>query len=191
MSLSINNKYNTTILYSSNYNYNKESFKSNCTIIKNNSKYLKKDIPLNILEEFNCLSIFKKTNKTKIDKLKLTILNNLNNQSNTFIFLNVLTYLDNSFKEKLISYLKSNQKQIINYTNDIEETLLLDYLVIIYQNQIIIEGKTKSVLQEEKIIRKLGYNLPFIVELSSGLKYYNLVSHIYFNKESLVQELWN
>lgn len=198
MSILTNNNqifnYNTSILYSSDYNYNNDiSLFSNskCTIIKKNLKYLNKDISFNILKYFNCLDIFNKKTKTEIDKLKLNILSNLNNPSNTFIFFNVLTYLDTTFKEKLISYLKSHHKQIINYTNDIEETLLLDYLLLIYQDKIIIEGETKSVLKEEKIIKKLGYNLPFIVELSSGLKYYNLVSDIYFNPESLVNALWN
>ena len=54
----------------------------------------------------------------------------------------------------------------------------------------IIEGNTQAVLEEERIIKKLGFNLPFIVELSSGLKYYNIVDKIYYDLESLVNYLW-
>ena len=37
------------------------------------------------------------------------------------------------------------------------------------------EGNTKDILKEEKIIKKLGFSMPFIIELSNGLKYYNIV----------------
>ena len=86
--------------------------------------------------------------------------------------------------------MKSNHKRIINYTTQIEETLLLDYLVITHENTIIMEGAKELVLKEEKILKKLGFNLPFIVELSSGLKYYGLINKIYFNSKELVDELW-
>ena len=95
-----------------------------------------------------------------------------------------------SFEERLIRYLILNKKRIINYTTDIEETLLLDYLVVLHENKIIMEGKKELVLQEEKILKKLGFNLPFIVELSNGLKYYGVIDKVYFNNEELVNVLW-
>ena len=52
------------------------------------------------------------------------------------------------------------------------------------------EGKSKLVLQEEKILKKLGFNLPFIVELSNSLKYYQLVDKTYFDSLELVEDLW-
>ena len=52
------------------------------------------------------------------------------------------------------------------------------------------EGKKEAVLQEEKILKKLGFSLPFIVELSKGLKYYQVVDKIYFNNVELVNDLW-
>ena len=52
------------------------------------------------------------------------------------------------------------------------------------------EGKKELVLQEEKILKKLGFNLPFIVELSNGLKLYKVIDKVYFNNEELVGELW-
>ena len=104
--------------------------------------------------------------------------------------MNVLTYLDSDFKEKVIRYLKLGNKRIINYTTDIEETLLLDYIVVIHENKIIMEGKKELVLKEEKILKKLGFHLPFVVELSNGLKYYGLVTKTYFNNKELVNDLW-
>ena len=53
------------------------------------------------------------------------------------------------------------------------------------------EGYKEDILKEEKILKKLGFNLPFIVELSNGLKYYGLVNKLYYDNESLVSDLWN
>ena len=52
------------------------------------------------------------------------------------------------------------------------------------------EGNYKEILKEEKILKKLGFNLPFILELSLGLKYYNLTNDLYYDNESLVNYLW-
>ena len=52
------------------------------------------------------------------------------------------------------------------------------------------EGTKEQVLNEEKILKKLGFNLPFIIELSKGLKLYGLIDKIYFNNEELVSALW-
>lgn len=104
--------------------------------------------------------------------------------------MNMFTYVSKEFQNKIIEFLRRQNKRIINYTSETEETLLLPYLIIIYNNEIVIEGETNIVLKEETLIKKLGFNLPFIVELSNGLKYYNVVSKLFFDNESLVEELW-
>ena len=58
------------------------------------------------------------------------------------------------------------------------------------KDQIIVEGKTLDVLKEEKLLKRLGLSLPFMVELSLLLQDYGLIDHIYLNKESLVNYLW-
>ena len=131
-----------------------------------------------------------KKDLTELDYLKLKILSTLNKDNQVFVFFNVLTYLNQEFNEKLIAYLKQSQKRIINYTTEIEETLWLDYLIVIHEKEVIMEGKKEAVLQEEKILKKLGFSLTFIVELSKGLKYYQVVDKIYFNNVELVNDLW-
>ncbi len=192
----INNKdipeINTTILYTSNFNYTLDAQE----FILNNCVVLTKDtlenttITSSLLNDFNCEYLINKPDLTLIDKIKINILNNLNNPNKVFVFFNILTYLDNEFKTHIITYLKEHDKQIINYTTDIEEALLLDYLIVLQNNNIIMEGPKEEILKEEKILKKLGFNLPFIVELSIGLKYYNLIDKLYFTNESLVNELW-
>ena len=189
--ISITNRY-TSILYNT-YNFNNlipDLLQYNCLIIDDENKTNIDTIPHEMLKNFNCEYLLNKEDYTKIDEIKINILNNINTNKDIYVFLNVLTYTDYEFKSKVINYLKEHNKTIINFTTDIEEVLLLDYLILIYQNKIIIEGLTKEVLKEEKIFKKLGFNLPFIVELSIGLKYYNLIDDIYFTNESLVDKLW-
>lgn len=194
----INNKdiydINTSILYSSDYNTIIDAIDllhNSCVVIDKNSIGSLEDIPSEILDYFNCQDLITKTDLTKIDKIKIDILSNIILDKEIFVFLNILTYVDSTFKEKVIFYLKEHQKRIINYTTEIEETLILDYLIVFYQKKVIMEGPTNEILKEEKILKKLGFNLPLIVELSSGLKYYGLVNKIYYQKESLVDDLWN
>jgi len=86
--------------------------------------------------------------------------------------------------------LKKSYNTVAIICKNIEETLYLDYLIIVHENKVIMEGQTKEVLNEEKIIKKLGFNMPLITELSSGLKYYGVVNKKYYDIESLVEDLW-
>lgn len=193
----VNNKViydiNTTILYTSSFNYTDDAIyylNNNCIVITKDRSMETFEISNDIFELFHEEKLIHKKDLIKIDELKLKILASLNTTKTVFVFCNVLTYLDKAFKERLIRYLILNKKRIINYTTDIEETLLLDYLVVLHENKIIMEGKNELVLQEEKILKKLGFNLPFIVELSNGLKYYGVIDKVYFNNEELVNVLW-
>ena len=187
------NDIDTTILYTSSFNYTDDAIyfiNQNCNVITKERGNISYDISDDILELFNETELKNKQDLSEFDELKLKILSTLKSNSNIYVFFNVLTYLDKPFKEKLIKYLKANNKRIINYTTEIEETLLLDYLIVLQDNTIIMEGKKELVLQEEKILKKLGFNLPFIVELSNGLKLYKVIDKVYFNNEELVGELW-
>ena len=183
----------TTILTTSSFNYTNDAIyyiNNNCIVITKNRTTTNFDIPEDLYALFSLEELKNKKDLTEFDELKLKILSCLNSNNKIFVFMNVLTYLDSDFKEKVIRYLKLGSKRIINYTTDIEETLLLDYIVVIHENKIIMEGKKELVLKEEKILKKLGFHLPFVVELSNGLKYYGLVTKTYFNNKELVNDLW-
>ncbi|MBE6154826.1 MAG: hypothetical protein E7163_04570 [Firmicutes bacterium] len=184
---------NTTILINSKYKYREDAvnyINNNCEVFTRYSISNIFDIDNSVLEEYNLKELKNKKDLTKIDEIKLFLLNSLKTNKNVIVFFNILTYVDSEFKNKLINDLKNKNKTIINYTTEIKETLLLDYLIVIHNNEVIMEGNTKDVLKEEKIIKKLGFNMPFIIELSNGLKYYNIVDKLYYDNESLVNDLW-
>ena len=186
-------KINTTILHTSKSNYNVDMFEfinNNCEVIIKTSRTDINDIPLKILDSYNCLELAKKDELTNNDEIKINILKSLCSEKEVIVFYDILNYIDNELKDKLIKELIKQNKTIINYTTEIEETLYLDYLIIVHENKVIMEGQTKEVLNEEKIIKKLGFNMPLITELSSGLKYYGVVNKKYYDIESLVEDLW-
>jgi len=187
------NNLNTTILFTSKTNINAdiiELINNGCEVITKNNNYDISDINIKTLEDFNCLDLKYKKRLTKIDEIKINILSSLTSKKKCIVFNNLLTYIDNNFKRKIIKELKKQEKIIINYTSEIDETLLLDYLIVLHKEDLIMEGETKEILKEEKILKKLGFNLPFILELSKGLQYYDIIDKPHYILESLVNELW-
>ena len=65
-----------------------------------------------------------------------------------------------------------------------------DRLIILNDGKIVVDGSFPSVFEEELVMRKIGLEVPFSVELSKKLKLYNLVSDIKLDLEGLVNELW-
>ena len=181
----------TSILFTSEYNYNEDvlNLLNQSELISFNNRS-NMNIASNILKEYNCLYLKNKKYLTKIDVNMINILDSLNSIQARIIFLNVLTYVNNDFKKKIIHDLKQLNKIIINFTSEIEECLLLDYMIVVSDNKIIMEGNTKDILKQEKILKKLGFNLPFVTDLSNSLKYYELIDKDYYDNLSLVEDLW-
>ncbi len=102
----------------------------------------------------------------------------------------ILIYLNERTKILLLNYLNLKNIKLINVTSNIEDTLYTDYTLVIYNKINAIDGKTLDVLKEEKILKRLGLNLPFYLDLSIQLKLYGLVNRTYLNKEDLVKRLW-
>ena len=102
----------------------------------------------------------------------------------------LLCCLDIRTKILLLNYLNSKNILLINITSDLEEVLYTDYVMCLYNGISAIDWKSLDVLQEEKILKRLGFSLPFMVDLSIQLKLYGLINKIYLNKEAMVKNLW-
>ena len=106
------------------------------------------------------------------------------------IFDDVLTFLEDFEKNFVIGYCQKRNINIINITTLSEELLLLPNIIVLENNQVVLEGTKEEVLSNEKMFSKLGIKRPFIVQLSSELKDYNVINKLYFDNEELVDELW-
>ncbi len=103
---------------------------------------------------------------------------------------NLLGYLDNRTKILLLNYLNYKEILLINVTSDMNDALYTDYTLCLYNGISAIDGKTIDVFKEEKIIRRLGLDLPFMIDLSIQLQLYGLLNRVYLNKETMVKKLW-
>jgi len=108
------------------------------------------------------------------------------------IFDDAFNSIDKLKKEKIFKLLKKLTKQItiINITNDVEETIYGDYVILIDNEKVILNEKTKNALIKEKEFKNCDLDLPFMASLSLKLKYYDLIDNIYLDMNKLVDKLW-
>lgn len=107
------------------------------------------------------------------------------------VYFDCLRDLSEKEKKDTLELLQKGNINFINITSDMEELLLSDFLYVLDNNKIVLEGETKEVLREEKVLKRLGFSLPFVVNLSIQLGYYNLIDEVYYSEEGLVDALWN
>ena len=97
-----------------------------------------------------------------------------------------------SFHDKVVVFNNMEVQNIhfINITSNLEEALYAHELKVIRKGKVLLEGSTISVLKEERILKRLGYKLPFIVDLSLQLNSYGIIDSIFLDEELLVNKLW-
>jgi len=148
--------------------------------------------PLKLIPEFNLKRIIsRKLNEISHEDFIFIKLLAFINLSRLFVvFDDVLTFLSTQNKKTVINFARSKNLIIYNFTSDEEEVLYFPYTICLASNKVAIEGPTKKVITEEKILKKLGFDLPFVVDLSLQLNYYNVTDHVYFDIDKLVKDLW-
>lgn len=127
------------------------------------------------------------------DKVKMKILCSLIVKPQVLVLDNIISLLDEPDKVLVFKILKEYKKRgtiIVNFTNDIEETLFGDKIIIINDKKVVCEGKTLSVLNEEKLLKRLGLGMPFIVELNKYFMDYGMINKYHLSNEKLVGALW-
>lgn len=148
--------------------------------IKNMAKYF--DIEELLVSKINLLS---ESEKALIKILSLLIIN-----PSILGIDNLLTYLNIENKMKILKYAKENNITILNITNNKEELLLGNYLLIIDNYKVADYGKADILLKDEKLLSKYGMKMPFIIELSNGLNYYDLLKNDCYDEKALIGEIW-
>ena len=173
-----------------------------CNTVKEQLEfYLKeKKIKKNIIDEIikKVVDRFNLDNILNQDPYKLNseqkqiiiILSNIISKPDLIILDDALSFISSYYKEKILKYIKKQKLSIINFTNDTEESLYSNQIVII-NKKVVLNSPLKKALSEEKEFLKNNLKLPFIAELSTKLCYYNLLDDIILKKEEMVDKLWN
>lgn len=127
------------------------------------------------------------------DKVKMKILSSMIIKPKILVLDNVISELDYDDKLLIFNILKDYSNSggiVINFTNDIEQSLYGDKIYVIHDKKLVCEGKTLSVLNEEKLLKRLGISLPFIIDLNKYFMDYGLIKKYYLTNEKLVNALW-
>ncbi len=107
---------------------------------------------------------------------------------------NVLAEMSKLEKKQILKELKEfqleNNMTIIMTTMNLEETLESDYLYIIADSKIILEGAPQQVLEHDNVLNKLGLELPFMMDLSVKLRDYDVLKEIELDMDRMVEKLW-
>lgn len=101
-----------------------------------------------------------------------------------------LQFLKEKERKRIIEYINKRQVTLVYSSSNIEDSLYFPYMVVLDKGIVAIEGKTMQVLAEEKLLKRLGIGLPFIIDLSIQLKLYGLVDKVYSDKRKLGKYLW-
>jgi len=95
------------------------------------------------------------------------------------------------FIPRLISFVHEHHISVILSTSCLEDILLTDYVYVLSDGEIAMEGETLSILKEDVRLKKMGLELPFMVDLSLMLEFYEILDDVYLDMEELVKKLWN
>ena len=101
--------------------------------------------------------------------------------------------IDGVARKRIFEALKECHKMgmtILNITHESEEITYGTHLLILDKGQVVLQEPVKKALEKEKVFTTSQMELPFIPELSTKLKYYQVVKKTYHDKESLVEALW-
>lgn len=191
----INNdfKYDGEILFDGNIiiidgNFNYENILVSKLIKKNYSK----KIYNKIINEYDLKNIISKkvSDLNEQDKIKLLFCLKLSSKGDIVIIDNLLNKLNCHNKDIIVKILNKLKINVINMTNNMEDTLLGENIIIMDKGKIMLNDKKENIFMKYDDIKKIGLDLPFIVDLSIKLKYYGLVNKIYFSMEELIGAIW-
>lgn len=158
------------------------------------------DIILSKIEEVTNYLGIQNVVERNIDSLT-NVEKNMVNLASVLVYEPKLLILDEAFssldkieRDKILLILKDlNEKKqitIINITQNMEDILFGNQVIILDKGKIISNDNNIEVFKNDKIFSKLGLNLPFMVDLSIKLKYYSLIDEIIYDMEEMVDVLW-
>ena len=179
----INNdfKYDGEILFDGNIIIIDDKFNyENILVSKLIKKYCSKKIYNKIINEYDLQNITSKkvSDLNEQNKIKLLFCLKLSSKGDIVIIDNLLNKLNCHNKNIIVKILNKLKIKVINMTNNMEE------------GKIMLNDKKENIFMKYDDIKKIGLDLPFIVDLSIKLKYYGLVNKIYFNMEELIGAIW-
>ena len=101
-----------------------------------------------------------------------------------------LSTLSNDRVIKLLKKINKKGTTIINLTTDAEEILYGDNIIFIKDHKNIFSGTKAKLLKNLDVFKEYKIEMPFIIDLSDKLMFYNLLDKRYTNMGTLVNSIW-
>ena len=130
---------------------------------------------------------------TNSSKSKLLIILSLIHNPKVLILDDAFTNMNLKDKRFILNKLKLLNKEgltIVNITSDLNTIYDSQKIFVLNNFEIEKEGSIDEIFNNDSYLRKLGFEIPFIVDLSLKLKIYGLVDKIYYDLNELEENLW-
>ena len=179
------------IMFISNdlYNLYSKSVIEELLVITNNLNKIKK-----YLKEFNIINDMNKSPQdlSFINVVKLKFIKALLSNSEIILFDDIFSYINKYEKIEFIGLIKKYQFEknitIIYSTNNIEDTIFCDKLIII-DKDLLFNGSIDKMYMNEKILKKSKINLSLEQDLIEKLKLYNIIDNTDYTIEDVVDKI--
>ena len=167
----------------------KRELKKDVIYIDRNTKLSIYDLTLSKTKEL-CKEIVDKKHKTVTEQNLLNILIAINLKPEILILDDVLNNIDLNIKKEIIELIKKKKITLINITNNMEESLYTDNIIILNDGKIVANSKTMTILKKEKLLKQNKLTLPFMIDLSNKLKFYDLIDEQITDMNEMVDTIW-
>ncbi len=105
-----------------------------------------------------------------------------------------LIHLSKDVKNRVIEVLKEKTKNkelsVLYFTHNVEDSLYADDVFVISDKKIVSYDTKEELFKDEELFKNAHLELPFMIELSNRLKFYDLIDENYLDAEKLVDDLW-
>ena len=142
---------------------------------------------IDIAKEFGITEMLDKKieDLTNSEKQELLIVISLLHNPKLLLLDNALSMMDKKTKEKVLKILKERIKK-----DKLTVIVDSDYTYVLNNGNIVMEGSPLSVLKEERLLNKVGLELPFMIDLSLKLEFYELLNGVITDMDRMVTTLW-
>ncbi len=102
----------------------------------------------------------------------------------------IISYLSVIEKKRIIDMAKSNNVTLLLFVNEFDYVYKDFEVTIFYEDKVAIYGDYLDVIKENKLLKRLGYEIPFYIDLSNELMLYKKIDNICYSKKQLEDVLW-
>lgn len=151
-----------------------------------------------LMKQLNIIKLQNKNPKelSEPEKVKIQLIKHLLQSPKILLLDDIFIDMNREERKNIIDLLRQFQEKmdltIIMTTSNLEDCIFCDYVYVMDNNIVALEGSPKEVLTKDNILNRMGLELPFLVDLSVKLHDYDLLDDIELDIsiDGMVDQLW-